>query len=1075
MLIGGISMNIRWLSLVVIFAFCTIHHARPFTLTNTFNRSVYIALYEGNIGEGSFEEIVHEIKNKTFRFKSLMAYLPSERLDVQQTTSIDIRSDKLYLIQISISPMSKLYPKYTVIDEQLPDAHTFMLIPVRIASRFAIQLTVVDHANPKKHGDLTLSQPKPASIHFTIVQPSEAQENDAAGSETDIKALKTKFAALKNLSPEATTAVEKEFKQLDRINPASPEYSFKLTYLEWVANLPWDTTTQEQASLQHAKSILNKEHYGLEKVKEEIIDFIASRLFKEKGRQSNQAGHTPILCLVGPPGVGKTTIAQSIAKALNRTFCKVSVGGINDPSELIGHRRSYVGAFPGRIITTLCKAGSSNPLFLLDEVDKIAANNTYGNASATLLEALDPEQNHGFVDHYLGFPFDLSKVLFIATANNLRDIPAPLRDRMKIIQIPAYTLEEKIGIAQKCIIPKVIKAAGLDPLTINFSDAVIKEVINGYAREAGVRGLQQQLATLAVKSARAQLEGSKGVTFTPQNLTTYLGQRKYRSNTQYSTDVYAEDRLQIFKDSIEQLPLSEQAYAEAKQQFRQTENCRPEASEYQHALSYLEQLTSLPWGKETIDSHDLVRARATLDREHNGLEKVKETVLDYLATLALDALEKKQVKQQQSPRILCLVGPPGVGKTTIAQSIAHALNRKFQKIAMGGLHSATDLTGNQKTYVDAAPGLVMQAIRKAGSCNPVILLDEIDKVTTSSTQHGNPNSVLLELLDPAQNHAWTDLYLNFPFDLSQVLFITTANELSDIPGPLRDRMEIAYLPGYSVNEKIVIAVQSLIPKAVKALGSVGSQFSLGSDVVREIITGYTREAGVRELERIINKLSAKYARTYLEKNERMKFSVATLARHLGARKIPHPDKSTANRIGIANGLAWSASGGDLLHVEVLLMPGKGKLQLTGQLGDVLKESAHAALSYARANAAQLGIDPKKFTDFDIHIHMPEGATPKDGPSAGITLLSSLVSALSGRAVKGNVAMTGEINLQGKMLAIGGLKEKIIAAREHGVTSVVAPLSNKADAADFDASVLDGMNLIWSSNATDALKQILVAA
>nr|MBR6778156.1 endopeptidase La [Clostridia bacterium] len=460
------------------------------------------------------------------------------------------------------------------------------------------------------------------------------------------------------------------------------------------------------------------------------------------------------------------------------------------------------------------------------------------------------------------------------------------------------------------------------------------------------------------------------------------------------------------------------------------------AAEYTVIATYLDQVLSLPWTEETQDTESLAECTKVLEADHYGLEKIKERITEYLAVLKL-------TDSMKAP-ILCFVGPPGVGKTSIVQSIARALRRNFVRMSLGGIKDEAEIRGHRRTYIGAMPGRILYGMKNAGSINPVFLLDEIDKITAD--MHGDPASALLEVLDPEQNSTFRDRYLEYPYDLSKVMFITTANSLETIPGPLRDRMEIIELSGYTMEEKSEIAKRYLIPKQLKANGLTEKNARFTDAGVRTIIEGYTREAGVRTLERTVGTVCRKIAVKYASDKDMPRVSVdkERAIEFLGAPKFVVDEDRFEAEVGAVTGLAWTAVGGTSLTVEATAMPGKGDIKLTGKLGDVMKESALAALSYIRAHANKYGIDSEIFAKTDIHIHVPEGATPKDGPSAGITIATAILSVLTDRKVRGDVAMTGEITLRGKVLPIGGLKEKSLAARRLGIKTVIIPEGNRRD-------------------------------
>lgn len=480
--------------------------------------------------------------------------------------------------------------------------------------------------------------------------------------------------------------------------------------------------------------------------------------------------------------------------------------------------------------------------------------------------------------------------------------------------------------------------------------------------------------------------------------------------------------------------------------------------------NYLDTVLELPWNKRSKERVDVAAARKILEADHYGLEKVKERILEIIAV--------RQLAPDMPPQIICLVGPPGVGKTSISYSIAKCLNRKMARISLGGVHDEADIRGHRKTYVGAMPGRIMAAMTQAGSCNPLLLLDEIDKL--GSDHRGDPSAALLEVLDAEQNHTYRDHYLEIPFDLSEVLFITTANTLDTVPRPLLDRMEVIELGSYTDEEKVMIAKNHLIPKQLSKHGLKKSQLRITEDAIREIISCYTRESGVRNLERSFGEVCRKAAMQTVsqETPKRIIVTASNLEAFLGVRKFLPDRLPCTDQVGLVTGLAWTSVGGETLEVEVNVMDGTGKLELTGNLGDVMKESAHAALSYIRANAVQLGISSDFYKTKDIHVHFPEGAVPKDGPSAGVTMCTAIVSALTNTTVRRDVAMTGEISLRGRVMRIGGLREKTMAALRHGIRTVIIPRDNERDLEEIDQSVRRQLNFISAETVDTVLKAAL---
>ncbi|HWP58779.1 MAG TPA: endopeptidase La [Candidatus Acidoferrales bacterium] len=499
---------------------------------------------------------------------------------------------------------------------------------------------------------------------------------------------------------------------------------------------------------------------------------------------------------------------------------------------------------------------------------------------------------------------------------------------------------------------------------------------------------------------------------------------------------------------------------EALRELSRLERMPEGAAEYSMVRTYLDWLIELPWSVKTEEEIDIVKARTILDQDHHDLEKVKKRILEFLAIRKLNPAGK-------SP-ILCFVGPPGVGKTSLGQSIARAMNRKFVRQSVGGVHDEAEIRGHRRTYIGALPGRIIQAIRKAGSSNPVFMLDEIDKLSASF--HGDPSAALLEVLDPEQNSTFQDHYLDVPFDLSQVLFVTTANVLDTIPGPLRDRMEVIEIPGYTEEDKLVIAERYLVKRQLEASGLKPEQLIFTPEALRAIIRGYTREAGVRQLEREIGAVCRGAAIRFAEgHNESITITPEVVADFLGAKKFFDEVALRTSLPGVATGLAWTPVGGDILFVEATKMPGQGRLILTGHLGDVMKESAQAALSLVKSRASKLELEARVFRTQDLHVHIPAGAIPKDGPSAGLTIFVALVSLLTERRVRHDVAMTGEISLRGLVLPVGGIKEKVLAARRAGINCVVLPDLNRKDLEEIPQPLRENLRFEFVETVDQALE------
>jgi len=598
-------------------------------------------------------------------------------------------------------------------------------------------------------------------------------------------------------------------------------------------------------------------------------------------------------------------------------------------------------------------------------------------------------------------------------------------------------------------------------LKIEESQAIL-EIFDPIERLKKVNELLTRELELSTMQARIQNQAKEEMSKTQRDY--FLREQLKQIQQELGEGDERAEELSELKKQIEKAKMPTEAKREADKQLRRLEQMHPESSETSLVRTYLDWLVDLPWSKKTKDNLNIKKAKQVLDEDHYNLEKIKERILEYLAVNKL----RRKIKGP----ILCFVGPPGVGKTSLGRSIARALGRNCVRVSLGGVRDEAEIRGHRRTYVGALPGRIIQGVKQAGSNNPVFMLDEIDKV--GADFRGDPSAALLEVLDPEQNHTFSDHYLNLPFDLSNVLFICTANLLDPVPAALADRMEVIQLSGYTNEEKLEIARKYLIPRQLEDNGISTKHLELSDDAVLRIIAEYTKEAGLRNLEREIASICRKVARKVAEgKKELTRITRANIHSFLGAPKFLPEAEQEHHEIGVATGLAWTSTGGEVLYVEASLSKGRGNLTLTGQLGDVMKESAQAAVSYARAHAAKLSIEEDFYQKLDIHIHVPAGAIPKDGPSAGITMATALISALTKRPVSRDVAMTGEITLRGRVLPIGGLKEKCLAAFRAGIKTVIVPDRNKKDLDEIPKPLRRKLHWVIAENMSDVLQIALL--
>jgi len=677
-------------------------------------------------------------------------------------------------------------------------------------------------------------------------------------------------------------------------------------------------------------------------------------------------------------------------------------------------------------------------------VDSVVAGSDYVKANLTPInEPLAPENSlevealvrnvRGSMERAANLGKNISPEVLAIIAN--------LDDAGRLSDLSASNLELKVEDAQS---------------VLDIFDPVLRlrRVNDLLSKEIDVLTVQQEINT----QARADIDRSQREYFLRQQL------KAIQSELGEGNELFEE--IEQYRDKILKVKMPENVEEESLRQLKKLERMHPDTAETATLRNWLDIITELPWSNASKDNLNLKKAEKILNEDHYGLERVKERIIEALAV--------RKLKEKPKGSILCLVGPPGVGKTSLGRSVARALNRKFMRLSLGGLHDEAEIRGHRRTYVGAMPGRIIQAIQQAGTNNPLIMLDEIDKV--GADFRGDPSSALLEVLDPEQNSTFRDNYLGVTFDLSNAMFMTTANVLDTIQPALRDRMEIISLSGYTEEEKLEIAKRHLLPKQVEENGLQKDDVKFDRNALKQIIGQYTQEAGLRHLEREIGKVCRKVARKKAENDggnfETIKITVQNLKDFLRAPKIFPEEALKKDQIGTVTGLAWTAVGGDILFIEALKTRGKGKLLLTGQLGEVMQESAQAAFSYAKARATELGINEEDFEKYDIHVHIPEGAIPKDGPSAGITMATAIVSVLAQRAVIKDVAMTGEITLRGNVLPIGGVKEKILAARRAHVKKVILPAPNKRDLEDLPQEVIEDLTFIFVENVREVFREAL---
>jgi ATP-dependent Lon protease len=749
--------------------------------------------------------------------------------------------------------------------------------------------------------------------------------------------------------------------------------------------------------------------------------------------------------IIVPLSVSRTRSIKSVERALAENRMILLVAQKDAEMEAPGEKDVFnVGTVA--VIMRMLKLPDGRIRVLVQgvcraRIDEFTGNETYMEARITRVQestvdgSLEQEARLRSTKKLLERSVSLGK----AISSEVMVIAGNLEDPGRLADLVASNLDLKIEDAQ--LLLKTV-----DPV------ARLKKVHEFLNREIELLAMQQEINT----HAREEIDKSQREYFLRQQL------KAIQTELGEGNDLAEE--VEAFRDKARKSKMPKKVFEEVERQIGKLERMHPDSAETATVRNYLDWMVNLPWTVQTRDNLDLKDAQSILDEDHYGLDTIKERIIEYLAV-------RKLKKKMRGP-ILCFVGPPGVGKTSLGRSIARALGRKFVRISLGGIRDEAEIRGHRRTYVGSMPGRIIQGISQAGSSNPIFMLDEVDKI--GSDYRGDPSAALLEVLDPEQNFSFRDHYLNVPFDLSNVMFVATANLLDPIQPAFRDRMEIINLSGYTEEEKIQISRRHLIPKQIEENGLTTKQIGFTEKGILMVIRKYTREAGLRNLEREIAKVCRKLARRVAE-GETGPFRITPVMAEslLGVPRVTPEVRLQMNQIGVATGLAWTAAGGEILFVEATTMPGRGRLILTGHLGTVMKESAQAALSYARSRAAEFGLNVNLFGDIDVHVHVPEGAIPKDGPSAGITMATAILSALTLRPVKRTVTMTGEITLRGNVLPIGGVKEKVLAARRAGIDTVILPEANRKNLEEVPKLFRKGLKFVFVSDVNQVLDAALV--
>ena len=893
-------------------------------------------------------------------------------------------------------------------------------------------------------------QPKINLLLEQIVTQNKSYQSSGDEDDDSANVYRDQLSTLE-LPEEQNNYLNEQIDNYER-NKGNPHTSPSLeTYLKLALSLPWKdslNTSAEQFNLEEVAQTLDNYQYGMDQVKDIIITHLALRMV------SNNT--TPfVLCLVGKPGTGKTSICKHIADALNKKMYRISLGGIHTSSDITGHSKTYINASEGKIIRALKTTGSASCLILLDEIDKLGTQNQWhGSPADALLHALDPEQNTTFFDEYLGTPFNISRVLFIATANSEAEIPAALRDRMIIVQVPSYSRAEKIAIVRTKLLPRLLSTVGLMSKKPVFTDETIGAIIDKYTFEDGLRGLTNQLNLLIGKFARGYLRNEE-ITFSPENLEDYLGSEhnnlaEFKRKAKMIENYLTTDNRKLLFDAIDSL-----------------DGTKARTPEHEQLRTYISEFLSIPWGP-VVDTtnYDFAAVTKAIDESHYGAEEIKESILDYL-------MLSQRASNKDQGTTLCLYGPPGVGKTSIAQALAKALNKKLVHIPMSSITSPTDLRGIGKEYRGSHLGAIGKALSDAGSTNAIIVLDELDKIPNEAIANA-----LLDILDPIQNKKFIEGHLGATIDLSNILFIATANDVSQIPYPLMQRMTFIEMDAYSVRQKLEIAQNYIIPRLLTEFKLDSIPF-LTPELINEVIVHYTVEAGVRKLTAKLKTLIARYMRM-IENGEPAFITIENLPTYLGA-PYERDSNPTEDKVGVVNGLSFSGRGGSMLPIIAQVYPrtGRGKLTVTGLPGSMLTESATEALAYIRSHAlalcARYAPEQKetilnKVATYDVNIQYINMNV--DGPSAGLAMCTALVSAFLNIPVNHTYAMTGTIDLLGQAHAIGGINQKFEGARRNGITHIILPEENRPN---FDVlrEKPAGVEFTFVKSVTEVLDLVLM--